>query len=371
MALSLGWLQAIWKAAFIAGSLSSLAWLGRAVLKFTKPPEVDISKYVLQPEYSSKRGVYSQIEEDLKHALELLADETHPPVIFIDDLDRCPPQIVADLVEAINLFISGDMSSCFFIIGHDAQIVAATLDYAYQNVAAKTTHIEKHHSSIGWFFMEKFIQLQLSIPGLPAGKSKKVLNALMDIEEDGPAYTKEEQEQLLLSYANLSAKIDTSDLEDIFDEEKATLESKIQTFNKASVRDIQMKVIDHAINNYKIDGELNSVLDWVGPYLCHSPREIKRYTNLYIFYNIFKYTEQGSGIRNANPDDLASWLLIMIRWPQIVRAIQWDAEKEFFSGDTPFIRANNFDNMITKASDHAKFKKTYRKRARYYADLAR
>ena len=48
-------------------------------------------------------------------------------VIFIDDLDRCFPAKVGQVVEAINLFLAGDLPKCMFVIGMDTELVAAAL----------------------------------------------------------------------------------------------------------------------------------------------------------------------------------------------------------------------------------------------------
>lgn len=42
------------------------------------------------------------MESDIRDVLELVANEKSPLVIFVDDLDRCVPHKVAEVVEVAN-----------------------------------------------------------------------------------------------------------------------------------------------------------------------------------------------------------------------------------------------------------------------------
>ncbi|MFC7643536.1 P-loop NTPase fold protein [Streptosporangium lutulentum] len=42
----------------------------------------------------------------MRQVLDLVATEERPLVVFVDDLDRCSPGTVAQVIEAINLFLA-------------------------------------------------------------------------------------------------------------------------------------------------------------------------------------------------------------------------------------------------------------------------
>lgn len=87
--------------------------------------DISISKYLRVPDYNAKLGFVHFAEEDLQRVLDLI---TKPIVIFIDDLDRCSPDKVAALTEAINLFLAGEFKNCIFVLGMDSEIIAASLE---------------------------------------------------------------------------------------------------------------------------------------------------------------------------------------------------------------------------------------------------
>lgn len=75
-------------------------------------------------------------------------------VIFIDDLDRCPPKNITNVLEAINLFL--DIEGCFFVIGTDVNLIANAVKYQYEGIT--------NFSGIG--YIQKMFQLTFDLPML-------------------------------------------------------------------------------------------------------------------------------------------------------------------------------------------------------------
>lgn len=347
------WLAPSWSSLF---SIIGGVWICRKIEKISeKPPETDISKYILQPEYKTKMGYYSEVESDLRQALQLISNKDKPPIIFIDDLDRCSPVKITELIEAINLFISGDINTCYFVIGLDAQIVSAALDVTYQEVGVKTANMDKHHGSIGWYFMEKFLQLQFHLPVINNSQSTRILRNLLQSNEISEEGEQERRGDLLLEYSKLEEDIMTiDDLGLLFTERKDEIEDLLMEFAPGRVEVFQQKVIIRALNEYDVlEEELASVIEEVAPYISVSPRMLKRFANLFIFYRFIQYTESSRGLRKAGASMLGNWLLIMIRWPQLVRAIQWDTEKSFLFGEDAVTRAAEFQQWINIAESRS------------------
>ena len=141
-------------------------WLAASVKVNIKPLEGKFAQYVRQPTYEGKLGFFHEIETDVQRVFKLLIAEGKPAVVFIDDLDRCSPGTVAQVIEAMNLFLSAGLSDCYFVVGMDAQVVAASMEVAYENLDRKMQSVTRSYGSLGWYFMDKFIQLQFSIPNL-------------------------------------------------------------------------------------------------------------------------------------------------------------------------------------------------------------
>ena len=75
-------------------------------------------------------------------------------MIFIDDLDRCPPKTISKILETINLFF--DSQGCIFIIGMDIYLISKSIDTYYEKSGADEFS--------GRNFIRKLIQLQFNLP---------------------------------------------------------------------------------------------------------------------------------------------------------------------------------------------------------------
>jgi len=87
-------------------------------------------------------------------------------VIFIDDLDRCPPKNVLKVIETIKLFM--DQKGCIFVLGTDMKIVSNIVDKAY----------EETEGFDGKQFMEKVIQLPFNLPPIRDVDVEKFIKSL-------------------------------------------------------------------------------------------------------------------------------------------------------------------------------------------------
>lgn len=91
-------------------------------------------------------------------ALQSFADhEKLRIVVLIDDLDRCSPSSVVDIIEAIRLFM--DLPGFVFVLAVDYEVVAEAIHERYP-------HVDPHR------FIEKIVQVPFRIPVMqPAGQS--------------------------------------------------------------------------------------------------------------------------------------------------------------------------------------------------------
>lgn len=97
-------------------------------------------------------------------------------VIFIDDLDRCIPEVVIDIFEAIKLYL--DVPRCVFVVGASPDIIEKGVFYRYreyflkeekavvQSEKAEGANAEgrEHPLMTGREYMEKIIQLPFPVP---------------------------------------------------------------------------------------------------------------------------------------------------------------------------------------------------------------
>ncbi|WP_066936037.1 KAP family P-loop NTPase fold protein [Microtetraspora fusca] len=119
---------------------------------------------VVDPGYGAKTGFLHLVQTDMRRVLRLVATEERPLVVFVDDLDRCGSGTVAQVIEAINLFLAGEFPNCVFVLAMEPDVVAAHVEVAYQDLAEAMP--ADLRSGLGWRFLEKIVQLPLSLPVL-------------------------------------------------------------------------------------------------------------------------------------------------------------------------------------------------------------
>lgn len=151
------------------------------------PSEEFIEDYFLKPDYSMATGTIHNAIKDLQSIFDILDKTISKIIIIIDDLDRCSSDHVAEVFEAINLvFYSTNTSSnanqnslnrIIFIVAVDAEKTALALNKKYnqdrwvQYNGSSTTNESLNHTmnnanqqTLGWNFMNKFVQIPFTIP---------------------------------------------------------------------------------------------------------------------------------------------------------------------------------------------------------------
>jgi len=93
-------------------------------------------------------------------------------IFFIDDLDRCEPDQIVALMEALKLFL--DLEYCFFVIALDEEVIHRAIQIKY----ADFNFTVERKNQIGREYLEKMIQLPLFLYPLSEGEIKEYLNGL-------------------------------------------------------------------------------------------------------------------------------------------------------------------------------------------------
>ncbi len=172
------WWQVLVVTAFGSGSVAAVVvfaltlWLRLRAL-VGNPIEIDLKRYLDAPDYKNHVSFIESFHADFAKVIEAYASG-HRVFVFIDDLDRCQAAKVADLMQAINLLISGD-PHLYFIVGMDREKVAASLAAKYKEVLPYLTFTNAGGDAAeqaasqagleyGYNFIEKFVQVPFLIP---------------------------------------------------------------------------------------------------------------------------------------------------------------------------------------------------------------
>ncbi len=144
--------------------------------------------------YTRDLGVVSTLRKDFEQLTALLADwrehpdadpETRPIdriVLHIDDLDRCEPKQVVQVLEAVHLLLAMDLF--VVVVGVDPRWLVGAVRTHY-------TELLDHPdgTSTPWRvppedYLEKIINIPFTLPGMSAGSLGSVLRSM--IETEGP-----------------------------------------------------------------------------------------------------------------------------------------------------------------------------------------
>lgn len=253
----------------LAGVLSgnplpiALSFTGSLADILQKAPEAisglnDFKDKYIQAEESKKESIIQNIRLFREEFSDLLnKSEIDNLVVIIDDLDRCTPERIIDTLEAIKLFLSVEKTT--FILAVDERVIEYSVKRKYPLVDDKSMDISTD-------YIEKIIQLQISIPEL---SSKDIENYIIIL--------------ILQLYLK----------KNIFEE----LLNKIYT-NKYMLQDRSMTIEQiNGLINYSMDifnegftndmfiadmSTINSIKDIVSSSLKGNPRQAKRFLNNFI-----------------------------------------------------------------------------------------
>ena len=299
----------------------------------SEPADFSLSDYLQVPDYDRTLSTIHHIHQDLLRVLKVAPasvvdgrSQPTPVVIFIDDLDRCSPSKVAAVVEGVSMFLASEHYGCMFVIGMDPQMIAAALEDAHSKVRSRLPRYERT-VPLGWRFMDKFIQLPFTIPpshgtalkgyidwlsGDTAGVAADHPEAVRPTSSDAP----QDPRALELPGPDLS---------------RSTLKVGPESEFAAS----PAPRIEVAFTESR---EVGRIIQEAAANTSGNPREIKRLANLTRLYLGLRNERRKAEPtwRSPVPSQYARWIVLTLRWPDMMRWLQWGADEfawpEAYSG---------------------------------------
>ena len=316
----------------VGGSLATLLQPATAARRFADNQLSGMfDELVPAFDYRDRSGFFHFVQTDVQRVLDLVATEGRPLVVFVDDLDRCAPGTVVQVIEAINLFLAGQFQNAVFVIALEPEMVAAHIEAAYADLVERveTSRGPGGRSEIlGWRFLEKFIQLPLTLPLMEATNTEYFLAGLFASSE--PISTDSASAApRVRAQDDGSARVDPSSKG-----EKAAATAAAEQMLAAASLGKAVKLAEVSASGSAFgealrrvvarklareDPEMHQVIDYVAPFLTPNPREIKRFANVFRFY-VMIATERRLADLEA-PQELsvlAKLAVLSTRWPSII-----------------------------------------------------
>jgi KAP family P-loop domain/Papain family cysteine protease len=262
-------------------------------------------------DYASRSGSFHLIQSDVQHVIDLVATDHRPVVIFIDDLDRCSPGTVVQVIEAINLFLAGQFQHAIFVVAIEPEMVAAHIEAAYADLVVKLASAGGS-ADLGWRFLEKFIQLPLTLPLIEPERAADFAGSLFrppgaDEPEPPAGGTPRADDPSIAAAGQMLAGESLAGAYRLAED----------VASGGAVGEALRTIIARKLSSD--DPEMQRVLAYGARSLRPNPREIKRFANVFRFL-VMIATERRLANLEA-PDELAvlaKLAVLTTRWPSVL-----------------------------------------------------
>ncbi|WP_019501668.1 P-loop NTPase fold protein [Pseudanabaena sp. PCC 6802] len=219
-------------------------------------------------------------------------------VLYIDDLDRCPPQRVVEVLEAIQLLVK--LPLFVVVLAIDERYIARALEKVYQGV------LSRKGNPSGIDYIEKIIQIPYRVRPVMRNVLQGYLKFLMQISEDA-----------------------SHDSNDIFKEDKDPSDHKttaevtdprlpsLPVLPPDDIKPLPRKVLEFTKEEFDTVKQCCQQVEL-------SPRTIKRLINVYKLFKIILF--RSSQLQSLQEDKdartvIVSFLVLSGRYPSLMRGI--------------------------------------------------
>jgi hypothetical protein len=276
-----------------------------------------LGEYIEVPDYSSK-SLFISAAKDIQLTIESIPEKYRPMVLFIDDLDRCFPDRVSSVVEAMNLFLGGGfLSDCVFVIGMDVEMVAAALKKSYSQLI-DTGQNYSSSTDIGSLFLEKFVQLPFAIPPLEEADMANYVNNLFlrdNLQERNPTKIEEAAKEIRSNDELISPVTEKYNLND--DKGKAYLQNQKE-------QNQTLETLNAMIDKYtEEDPEIQEMISREVKQFLDNPRDVKRLMNVFRFQYFILLARKTKGMATPTKEQLIRWVILSLKWPDFARLLQF------------------------------------------------
>jgi hypothetical protein len=293
-----------------------------------EPATFSLSEYIRVPDYNKSVGEIHQIHADLRRVLAVVPKkvdeiENSPIVIFIDDLDRCSPMKIASVVEGVSMLLASDTYRCMFVIGMDPQMIAAALEKAHEDVRKQLPRYERT-VPLGWRFMDKFIQLPFTIPPSSSERLEEYVSWLGGVAPTAE-YTQPKP-------GGVTPIIISTPLTPGTPRHSTVAPQKIEDL-VGSTDTPKPDPNPAPVTAFVESRDVGQITRKVAKYTVGNPREVKRMVNLARLYLSLRDARRrrDETWRSPDLDQYARWIAVTLRWPDMMRWLQWGADEASWS----------------------------------------
>ncbi|MBX6321519.1 MAG: hypothetical protein IRY94_06820, partial [Rhodospirillaceae bacterium] len=155
-------------------SLFSLGWVA-VLLRYLQPFRSQYGRLVALRDYNKELGALSDFERDFRHYRAAVDREKF--LICIDDLDRCAPDKVVEVLKTINLIVTSQEGAgrTFFVLGFDPRYITRSVEVHFKELAKAGDLVQ---GRFGQQYLKKMVTLSVSVPTPSRDKLRALVEQL-------------------------------------------------------------------------------------------------------------------------------------------------------------------------------------------------
>lgn len=275
-------------------------------------------------------GSADPLERFHQHFARTIEDFGRPIVVVVDDLDRCTPEYVVDLVRGMQTVMVSPRI-VYLLLGDRDWIEKA---FAETHKAMAAIDVGPEHS-FGGRFVEKAIQMSFVLPDMDPQRRTEFTEAVLKKKSEQEVGANEGVAEAVLSDLMARQALDTGaqNIRQVlgtgnFSDREQAAETLIQQVRNTDITpetktafeaDFSARLARKAATDRSVVKETGHMLIGLSPMLPGNPRQIKRIINtITVLQQVARLR-----VKDFRPlaDDvkwqkLARWAVVMIEWPQ-------------------------------------------------------
>lgn len=225
-----------------------------------------------------------------------------PIIVFIDDLDRCQPQYVVNLLEGIHTVLSD--GRVFYLVAGDRRWISRCFEVGYPDFR----NLDTSGRLIGYKFLEKTFQLVLPVPRM----TPEDRVGFLDYLHDAGKIHKELQTEVKEKQQNFKGKGSNEVVKDLMQPSRDAREGLVRRIAAVleSTSESSEKQILYTLRRFE---------DLIEP----NPRSMKRLVNAYGIYQSLAFFQNPEVLSDAKrQDQFALWIIACHRWPAFMEWLE-------------------------------------------------
>ncbi len=260
-------------------------------------------------DYKNQLGLLNTIRRDFSRLNELLFEQNDSSlpkieriVLYIDDLDRCEPEVVVDVLQAIHLMLAFPLF--MVVVGVDARWLGRSLKKRYSFLVHEKDDINneklEYHAASTHDYLEKIFQIPFWLKPLDGKRANNMISALL---KRTAAKSKDGQ---VNSDQNKSSTNQDTEEESLNNPEQTTTslfeETEDQHQDYVEQENSDELLINNLISTRALEMTKHELkfFQQLGPIVGRSPRAVKRFINLYRILKASHKKARATGFSDEN-----------------------------------------------------------------------